>query len=184
MRRITLWMVSTLSGIVLLVSYHTSTMGAGAGSAATVPAGTAAPVAPVGSAGTTSPASGSGPVRSGPSTTSTTSRRAPFTTSTGAPAPTGGDTVVNGAATSTRWGTVQVQVHVRNGQLVDVVPLAVPDSNSRDYRINSYAVPVLRGEALAAQSANIDTVSGATVTSNGYIRSLQSALDAAHLARS
>jgi uncharacterized protein with FMN-binding domain len=60
----------------------------------------------------------------------------------------------------------------------------VPDSNSHDYRVNSYAVPVLHDEALAAQSANIDTVSGATVTSNGYIRSLQSALDAAHLARS
>jgi len=157
MRRITLWMVSTLSGIVLLVSYHTSTMGAGLAS---------------------------GPVSADPNTTSTTSRRGPFTASTGAPVPTGGDTVVNGAATSTRWGTVQVQVHVRNGQLVDVVALAVPDSNSRDYRINSYAVPVLRSEALAAQSANIDTVSGATVTSNGYIRSLQSALDAAHLTRS
>jgi uncharacterized protein with FMN-binding domain len=163
-RRITLWMLSTLSGIVLLVSYHTSTTGAGLGPVATVPTGTA--------------------------TTSTTPRSAPSTTSTttaptgGDTAPTGGDTVVNGAATSTRWGTVQVQVHVRNGQIVDVVPLAVPDSNSRDYRINSYAVPVLRDEALAAQSANIDTVSGATVTSNGYIRSLQSALDAAHVTRS
>jgi uncharacterized protein with FMN-binding domain len=169
MRRLTLWMLSTLSGIVLLVSYHTSTMGAGLG--------------PVVSAGTTSSASRSDPVSPGPSTTSTTPRSGPSTTST-TPAPTAGDRVVNGAATSTRWGTVQVQVHVRNGQIVDVVPLAVPDSNSRDYRINSYAVPVLRNEALAAQSANIDTVSGATVTSNGYLRSLQSALDAAHLARS
>lgn len=169
MRRITLWMLSTLSGIVLLVSYHTSTMGAGLGPVGTAPAGTAAPVAPLVSAGAISP---------------TTSRRAPSTTSTSAPASPAGDTVVNGAAASTRWGTVQVQVHVHNGQVVDVVPLAVPDSNSRDYRINSYAVPILREEALAAQSANIDTVSGATVTSNGYIRSLQSALDAAHVARS
>ncbi|MDQ1515379.1 MAG: hypothetical protein QOE80_1209 [Actinomycetota bacterium] len=168
MRRITLWMLSTLSGLVLLVSYHTSTMGAGGGPAATVPPG---------SAGTSA--------LSGSSTTSTTSRSASSTPPSGsAPAPAGGDTVVSGAATSTRWGTVQVQVHVRNGQLVDVVPLAVPDSNSRDYRINSYAVPVLHDEALAAQSASIDTVSGATVTSKGYIRSLQSALDSAHLARS
>jgi uncharacterized protein with FMN-binding domain len=178
MRRITLWMLSTLSGLVLLVSYHTSTMGVAGGQAAGGPAagGPAATVLP-GKGGGASALSGS-------STTSTTSRSASSPPSGSAPAPAGGDTVVNGAATSTRWGTVQVQVHVRNGQIVDVVPLAVPDSNSRDYRINSYAVPVLRDEALAAQSASIDTVSGATVTSNGYIRSLQSALDAAHLARS
>jgi uncharacterized protein with FMN-binding domain len=167
MRRITLWMLSTLSGLVLLVSYHTSTMGAAGGPAATLPAGGAGTVG-----------------LSTSSTTSTTSRSASSTPSGSAPAPAGGDTVVNGAATSTRWGTVQVQVQVRNGQIVDVVLLAVPDANSRDYRINSYAVPVLRSEALAAQSASIDTVSGATVTSKGYIRSLQSALDAAHLARS
>jgi uncharacterized protein with FMN-binding domain len=160
MRRITLWILSTVSGLVLLVSYHTSTMGAGAGPRTVAPATTSK----AGQATTAAPA---------PRTTSPTGR-----------ATTGAETVVNGAATSTRWGTVQVQVHVRNGQISDVVPLAVPDSNSRDYRINSYAVPVLRDEALAAQSANIDTVSGATVTSNGYIRSLQSALDAAHLARS
>ena len=172
MRRITLWMLSTLSGLVLLVSYHTSTMGAAGGLAGEGPAATA----PAGNGGASA--------LSGSSTTSTTSRSASSPASGSASAPAGGDTVVNGAATSTRWGTVQVQVHVRNGQIVDVVPLAVPDSNSRDYRINSYAVPVLRDEALAAQSASIDTVSGATVTSNGYIRSLQSALDAAHLARS
>jgi uncharacterized protein with FMN-binding domain len=168
-RRITLWVLSTVSGLVLLVSNHTSTWGADPVRAATAPAGTAAPVAPVGSA---------------PSATSTTPKRAPSATSTSGPAPAGGDVVVNGEATSTRWGVVQVQVHVRKGEIVDVVALAVPDSNSRDYRINSRAVPVLRNEALAAQSANIDTVTGATVTSNGYIRSLQSALDAAHLTRS
>ena len=161
MRRITLWMLSTLSGIVLLVSYHTSTMGAALGPAATVPAGAAAPA-------------GEG----GPSSTTPSTSAGATTTATD------GDTVVNGTAASTRWGTVQVQVHIRGGQIVDVVPLAVPDSNSRDYRINSYAVPVLHDAALAAQSANIDTVSGATVTSNGYIRSLQSALDAAHFTRS
>jgi uncharacterized protein with FMN-binding domain len=182
MRRITLWTLSTLSGLVLLVSYHTSTMGATGGPAA---GGLAAggPAA-AGRVATAPAGSGGAAALSGSSTTSTASGSASSPPSGSAPAPAGSDTVVNGAATSTRWGTVQVQVHVRNGQIVDVVPLAVPDSNSRDYRINSYAVPVLRDEALAAQSASIDTVSGATVTSNGYIRSLQSALDGAHLARS
>ena len=174
MRRITVWILSTVSGLVLLVSYHTSTMGAAPGPGTVTQPGLAeGPAAPGASVASTT------------STTArpTTGRGAPSTTSTTTPATAGGETVVNGKATSTRWGTVQVQVHLLNGRIVDVVPLAVPDSNSRDYRINSYAVPILQDEALAAQSASIDTVSGATVTSNGYIRSLQSALDAAHLAR-
>ena len=56
-----------------------------------------------------------------------------------------------------------------------------PNENGRDQEINAYALPVLRQETLDAQSANIDTVSGATVTSDGYIESLQAALDAAQL---
>ena len=56
-----------------------------------------------------------------------------------------------------------------------------PDENPKDQRINSYALPILNSEVVAAQSASIDAVSGATVTSNGYTESLQSALDAAHL---
>jgi uncharacterized protein with FMN-binding domain len=57
----------------------------------------------------------------------------------------------------------------------------VPNGNFRDTEINNYAVPILVQETLTAQSANIDSVSGATVTSDGYRASLQSALDAAHL---
>ena len=59
---------------------------------------------------------------------------------------------------------------------------ALPEEalNSRDDEINAYAVPQLRSEVLTAQSASIDAVSGATVTSGGYVESLQAALDAAH----
>ena len=53
--------------------------------------------------------------------------------------------------------------------------------NGRDVEINAQALPVLRQETLAKQSADIDAVSGATVTSDGYKESLQSALDAAKL---
>ena len=67
------------------------------------------------------------------------------------------------------------------GRITDVSVLQVPDGNGRDQEINAYALPVLREETLAAQSAHIDTVSGATVTSDGYRESLQAALDAAHL---
>ena len=63
---------------------------------------------------------------------------------------------------------------------VDVVQY--PDGNGRDREINDYALPILVQETLSAQSANIDMVSGATVTSDGYLQSLQSALDQAGLA--
>jgi uncharacterized protein with FMN-binding domain len=56
-----------------------------------------------------------------------------------------------------------------------------PQANGRDQQINAYALPILAQEVTQAQSANIDAVSGATVTSDGYIQSLQSAIDQAHL---
>jgi uncharacterized protein with FMN-binding domain len=74
-----------------------------------------------------------------------------------------------------------VQVTVENGKVTAADATKVPDGNHRDQEINAYAVPVLNQEVLDAQSAGIDTVSGATVTSDGYIQSLQSALDTAHL---
>jgi uncharacterized protein with FMN-binding domain len=88
----------------------------------------------------------------------------------------------DGSVASTRWGPVQVRITVSGGKLVGAATLQVPSCNGRDTEINNYAVPILNSEAVAAGTANIDTVSGATVTSNGYITSLQSAIDAAHLA--
>jgi uncharacterized protein with FMN-binding domain len=72
---------------------------------------------------------------------------------------------------------VQVQITLTGGKLTAVDVLRVPEDNPKDQQINDYAVPVLKQEALTAQSASIDSVSGATYTSDGYIRSLQSALD-------
>ncbi len=86
----------------------------------------------------------------------------------------GGDVV------PTRWGPVQVQAQFKNGVLEDVVTLVYP--NDRGISINKQALPMLRADALTAQSANVDTVSGASVTSHGYAASLQSAIDAAHAA--
>jgi uncharacterized protein with FMN-binding domain len=62
-----------------------------------------------------------------------------------------------------------------------VAVLQYPNGNSRDGEINSYALPILIRETVNAQSANIDMVSGATITSGGYVQSLQSALDEARL---
>jgi len=80
----------------------------------------------------------------------------------------------------TRWGVVQVQITVQGGRIVDSQAIQYPNNNFRDQEINSYALPALHQEVLDAQSANIDAISGATVTSGGYIASLQSAVDAAH----
>jgi uncharacterized protein with FMN-binding domain len=88
---------------------------------------------------------------------------------------------VNGIAAGTRYGPVQVQVTIRSQRLVAVTAIASPSSGERDQEISAFALPRLEREAIAAQSAKIDTVSGATFTSDGYRRSLQSALDAAHL---
>ncbi len=81
----------------------------------------------------------------------------------------------------TEWGPVQVAITVSGSEITDVQVLQFPNENPKDVQINNYALPVLVDETLAAQSANIQMVSGATVTSNGYISSLQAALDEAGL---
>jgi len=86
-----------------------------------------------------------------------------------------------GRAVPTHWGDVQVQITVRDGKIVTVNALQFPFILRRGQEINSYAIPTLDREALARQSADIDAVSGATVTSDGYVSSLQSAIDAANL---
>jgi uncharacterized protein with FMN-binding domain len=70
---------------------------------------------------------------------------------------------------------------VKNGKITAAQAVVFPQENPRDQEINSFAVPQLNSEAVQAQSGNIDAVSGATVTSGGYIQSLQSAVDQAHL---
>ena len=112
--------------------------------------------------------------------------RAPATASSGSPAApsasaSGGTTTASGKrydgdVESNQYGDVQVRVTVRNGKLVDVTALQVPENDPRSAQINGYAAPLLRQEALSAQSAKIDTVSGATYTSESYQASLQTAL--------
>jgi uncharacterized protein with FMN-binding domain len=89
--------------------------------------------------------------------------------------------VVNGSAVDTRYGLVQVQITVASGRVVQATALDYPQQGGRDREINRRAVPLLEQATLRAQSALVDTVSGATFTSEGYRRSLQAALDAAHL---
>ncbi|MFJ8439078.1 FMN-binding protein [Kitasatospora griseola] len=86
---------------------------------------------------------------------------------------------VTGSAINTRYGPVQVRVTLDGSAISKIDVIQYPDRDRRDQEINSYAVPELNQEAMAAQSAHIDVVSGATYTSDGYTRSLQSALDQA-----
>jgi uncharacterized protein with FMN-binding domain len=72
-----------------------------------------------------------------------------------------------------------VNITVTNDRISDVRVVQYPDGNPRDAEINNYALPILVQETLDAQNAKIDMVSGATVTSEGYVGSLQSALDEA-----
>jgi uncharacterized protein with FMN-binding domain len=74
-----------------------------------------------------------------------------------------------------------VQLSISGGSITDVSVLQYPNGNGRDQEINSYALPTLVQETLDAQGSGIDMVSGATVTSTGYLQSLQSALDKAGL---
>src|SRR6476661_4843030 len=179
MRRITLWALSTLTTLVLLFSYHTSTSSKGSTVAAPVLGqaanGAAVPTPSATTPSETSTTDPSTSVTSGAAATPTPSASASSSSSSSAAKTYTGDAI------GTRYGDVQVQITVKSGKITAAQVLQVPWNDNRDQEINSYAVPVLNSEVVQAQSANIDMVSGATYTSDGYIQSLQSAIDQAHL---
>jgi uncharacterized protein with FMN-binding domain len=123
-------------------------------------------------------AASSGVVAVSPATSSGTSTDA-GTEPSGSTSTGSSSTTVNGAAVGTRYGPVQVQIVVEGSRIVSVEAIEYPTQDRRDQEINSYAIPQLNEEAVQAQDGSIDTVSGATVTSQGYIGSLQSAIDQA-----
>ncbi len=84
-----------------------------------------------------------------------------------------------GPVVDTRFGPVQVRVSFANGRITESQAVQTPNDRRRSVMINQYATPILRQETLSAQSANIDLVSGATVTSEAYTQSLQAAIDKA-----
>jgi uncharacterized protein with FMN-binding domain len=138
------------------------------------PSSTAAP------AGTADPGSSSSNTTS-PGSTGSTGGATPAAS----PAATGGSTstasgTYSGPVAANQYGDVQVQVTIQNGKITDVQALSLP-SGGHSGRISDYVGPILRSQALSAQSASIDGVSGATYTSQAYAQSLQGALDAAGL---
>jgi len=102
---------------------------------------------------------------------------------TAAPAPAGvADGTYQGSPSQNRFGVVQVQAVYSGGELADVQVLQYPSGDRRSLRISQYSLPRLIDQALSAQGTNISGISGATYTSRSYVKSLQSAIDAAKAA--
>ncbi|GAB3960131.1 FMN-binding protein [Actinoallomurus acanthiterrae] len=157
MIKVAVSLVSTAVGLVLLLSFKSHTAGtpksalAGAG-----PGSTPAPTASPGGHDGTSPSPSKRPKR-----------------------PAGKSGTFTGDPIDTPYGTMQVAAVIANSKLTSVTVLRHTDVGGRSAQIDAAALPVLKSEAMSAHSANIDAVSGATYTSRGYAKSLQSALDKA-----
>ncbi len=163
MKRVILTITGTVLGLVALLSFksHGSPVAGTSGlPSATLPAATSGPAA----AATTPSASAS-------------ATAAPPDPSAASSAATAKSYV--GQAITTRYGIVQVKVTVEGSKITNVSFVQLTAFDDRSARINSQAAPILLQETLSAQSANIDSVSGASYTSQGYDESLQSALDQA-----
>ncbi len=153
MKRILLSICGTVLGLVALLSFktHGHAVASGALPSAGLPAARSSASAQAG------PATSAPPDPSSASSTKT----------------------VTGIAVQTQYGVVQVQAKVSGTKILNVSFLQLTAYDGRSQQINSDAAPILLQETLSAQSAQIDTVSGASYTSAGYVQSLQSALDKA-----
>ena len=162
MRRVVLALGGTVAGLVMLLSFRSHM-------ASTASAGVTA-----GSGGTgTSPGSGSAAGSGSSAASGAAAASAPVSAGSGT------GTAVTGDAIATPYGPTQVQVTLNAGKIVKVTVLQHTNDGTNSQMIDGHALPLLNDETLTAQSAKIDAVSGASYTSAGYIKSLQSALDKA-----
>ena len=152
MRRVILAVTGTIAGLVALLSFkaHTPTV----------------PVAATGGTG-----SGSS------SSSSSSARTIPGEFQSVAGPLTAGETAITGKVANTVNGPVQIQLIVKSHKIVKVAVLEQPTNTIHDIQIGEFAFPKLISETLSAQNAKVDAVSGASYTSQGYISSLQSAVD-------
>jgi uncharacterized protein with FMN-binding domain len=167
-------LITTVLALTLLFSFKTpdDLAAGGVATGGTVVVGDA----PAATSGTGS-TSGSAVATPAPTTGTAAATPSTDTTTTATAAGTYKDGTATGAVISTRFGDVQVEVTISGGAIANVTALQLPDRDRRSQSIASAAAPILRDEALTAQSANIDLLSGATYTSEAYAESLQSALD-------
>lgn len=130
---------------------------------------------------TPTPASPTSTTPTAPSAGATTDPSAGASSTATASPSASADGTWTGSSVATRFGAVQVAITVAGGQITDVTAVHLTDEDGRSVSISNRAAPILRREVLAAQSAKVQAVSGATYTSDGYLTSLQSAIDQAGL---
>ena len=165
MRRVILAVTGTVAGLVALLSFKSH-----------APSVAAAATGGPGGA-SSSPGASSAPGGSSSGGSSATTVPGEFPTGSLAAGLPAGETAVDGHVASTVYGPVQIQLIMNNGKIVKVAVLEQPTNTIHDIQLGAFAFPKLISETLAAQTAKIDAVSGASYTSAGYIQSLQSALD-------
>jgi uncharacterized protein with FMN-binding domain len=157
MRRAILILGSTAAGLAALLSFKTHSTAAAVADPGSSPA--AAPASAFAAGTPTASAAAPGKAKAKPRATATRT--------------------ITGAAETTMYGPMQVKVTLAGTRITNVAVVQETNDGQESQQIDSFAIPKLTAETLAAQSARIDTVSGATTTSAGYIGSLQSALDQA-----
>ena len=182
MRRLLLALAGTAAGLAAVLSFKTQGSAATSGMAAPV-TGTQGSASAAASTGSTTPKSSGG--------TAAAQQGAAAAQQSGTAAQQGGTAaqqggtaaagakVLTGAVDNTSYGPMQVQVTMAGSKITGVKVLQQTNTGSLSQQIDANAIPQLTKETLAAQSARIDAVSGASYTSAGYIKSLQSALDQA-----
>ena len=154
MRRAPIVVSATIAGTAAVLAFHPRT-----------------PAVPTATASSSSAASSA--TQSSGTSSGTTGGTGTGTAGTGA----GVSGTATGDSIATRYGNAQVRVTVKDGKIVQIDALQLQANDPRSVQISSTAAPILQQEALAAQTAGVDAVSGATYTSAGYTQSLQSALD-------
>jgi uncharacterized protein with FMN-binding domain len=181
MRRAVLVLAGTAAGLAALLSYKTHSPAEAAAASTPAMPPPAAPSASPSAVGTgaTSVSTPAGSTRGGKATPKSTA-------SAGASGKASGGTstasrTVTGSVANTQYGPMQVKVTLTGTRITAVAVVQQTDDGSMSEQIDSFAIPKLTSETLAAQSARIDAVSGASYTSSGYIQSLQSALDQANV---
>lgn len=162
---------------------------AGMGSAAIIAVGwqagvgtlvSALPESQASASGTSNSASSSTSSNSSSNSTSTTNTSAAAPAATTAPVASGpADGTYDGSVVNTRFGTVQVQAVISGGKITDVIAVKLTDADRKSIQISQQVAPMVRSEVLTEQSAHVANISGGTYTTQAYLQSLQSALDAA-----
>ena len=181
MRRITFAVMSTIAAVVLLFSYRTSLIPVQSVAAPTTGGAPAGVVPGAGAApnpsATTQPGADPNQQQQQPQQPE---QQQPQPQPTEQQPNNAAPVTVNGGTAQTDQGPVQVQVIIAAGRIADIKVLQRPSGDARHEEVSAFSLPQLKQQALQAQSAQIDGVSGATATSGGYRSSLQSALDAAN----